>query len=330
MTKVSKLSFEEYQLIFKYYYDNALSMREIGRLLGRNASSISRLLNREYRICQGVWKKMSSLEKALYAWKLTKKRRSVSRKRSRLKSPRIRKLVVYILCKWNWSPETIADFLTDHGLSISGKAIYNFIKKERPLLKEYLFEKGKIRRQRVVSRRGIFKIGVPAKKSIHQRPVIKEEGHWEIDTMHSKKGCKGGILTLRERASKECFYFIIKDLRAETITKIVLPFFQKLPVNLRKTLTTDNGSEFEHLYKLEKVIPEISVYYCDAYKSWQKGSVENGNRELRRYYPKGTDFSVVSEQEIRKVQYKINGKPRKTNGRVSSRKMFKQFLKKAA
>lgn len=327
MKKRSKLSFEEYQEIYKKYELNGWGIREIARHLGRSGSTVSRLLRRSYRICRGVWKKMSWYEKAHYAWQASKKRKR--RRRLRLKSKRIGKLVTYILFKWHWSPEVISRFLLRHGLTISAKSIYNFIKYERSYLKDYLRQRGKTRRQRVARKRSLFRLGTPEKKNIRLRPEIIEEGHWEIDTVLSKKGVKAGVLTLRERKSKQCFYFLIPNLQAETVIRILLPFFQSLPPQMRKTLTSDNGSEFEQLYKLEKVLEGFGVFYCDPYKAWQRGSVENANAELRWYFPKKTDFSRVTQVELSKAEYKINGKPRETLGDRSSKAVFTQLMKAA-
>lgn len=329
MKNKSKLSFLEYQEIYLKREEKCWGIRRISRFLGRSPSTISRFLRRKYDICPGVWKLMSPYEKAHYAWQESKKKLSLSRKRLRLKSKRIRKLVIFLLTRKYWSPETISRFLSRHKIKISAKSIYNYIKKEKTSLKEYLVFKGRARRQRVVHSRGIFRAGAPAKKSIWERPSILEGGHWEIDTIHSKKGSKSAVLTIKERRSMKAIFFQIDDKKAETVTKQLLPFFQSLPQEMCKTMTSDNGSEFEHLYKLEKVIPGFKVYYCDAYKAWQKGAVENSNGELRRFYPKGTDFSLIPEKDFMDRVNKINNKPRISLEDKSSNKVFDELLEVA-
>jgi IS30 family transposase len=325
MKKRSKLKRYEYQEIFEKYFDFGWRKSQIAKYLGRNKSTISRALSRDLHPSPFL----TTYEKAMYAWEKSRKRMCSSRKRLRLKTERIRKLVIYLLCRKNWSPEEISDFLKEHGLLVSAKAIYNFIKNERPELVEYLDLRGRKRRQRVAHRRGIFKSGVPNKKSIHQRPPIDGAGHWEIDTVHSVKGSKGGVLTLRELSSKKSYYFLIPDLTAKSVMRVLFPFFHGISVHLRLTLTSDNGSEFAELYKLEKAFAGFKVYYCDPYKAYQRGSVENANRELRWYFPKKTNFSEVSEKELRIAQDKINGKPLKINNRRSPSTVFKEFLEAA-
>jgi len=330
MRKKSKLKIYEYQEAFKRYYEEGWSASKIAKHLGRHRSTLCRLFRRDVHPFPGVWRRLTSYEKAMYCWEKYRERAQKSRKRKRLKSERIRKIVVFILCRWHWSPEKISMFLKDHGIKISGKAIYSFIKKERPNLTKYFRQRGKPRRQRVVCKRSYFKAGVPAKKSIHSRPPIVEAGHWEVDTIFSVKGSKGGVLTLRELGSKRTFYFLIPNLMSRTIMERLFPFFQALPPHMCRTLTSDNGSEFAELYKLEKVISGFSVYYCDPYKAYQRGSVENANGELRWYFPKKTDFSKVSEAELKKAEYKINFKPLNVNNRRAPMALYKEFLNRTA
>ena len=108
--------------------------------------------------------------------------------------------------------------------------------------------------------------------------------------------------------------------------EVLFPFFQSLAPHMRRTLTSDNGSEFVELYKLEKILSNFGVYYCDPYKAWQRGSVENANGLLRWFFPKKTDFSKISEEELRKAQYKINGRPMKVHNGKSAASVYKKLL----
>ena len=320
MRKRSKLKLYEYQEIFERYYERGHGIREISRYLGRSSSTVSRALKRDEHPSPFL----TTYERAVHAYEKSQTRMSKSRRRERLKTDRIRKIVIFILCRWHWSPETISDFLKEYGLEISARAIYSFIKEERKSLRKYLRFKGKRRRQRVSRARSHFREGI--KKSIHIRPELIESGHWEIDTVHSKRGSKGGVLTLKEVKSKQSFYFILRDLSSKSVMEVLFPFFQSLAPHMRRTLTSDNGSEFVELYKLEKILPNFGVYYCDPYKAWQRGSVENANGLLRWFFPKKTDFSKVSEEELRKAQYKINGRPMKVHNGKSATYVYKKLL----
>jgi len=79
-------------------------------------------------------------------------------------------------------------------------------------------------------------------------------------------------------------------------------FFELVPGHLKLSLTVDRGSEFAEHREFEKSGKGMPVYFCDAYCSWQKGSVENSNREFRKHFAKGTDFSKISAEEIFRVQ----------------------------
>ena len=328
MRKKSKLKIYEYQVSYKKYYEDGCGIREIARYLGRSPSTISRLLRRNIHPCPGMWRRMTTFEKWTYAWEKSRKTASKSRQRIRLKTPRIRNLVCYLLGRKRWSPESISKFLKLHGIYISSVAIYQFIKNARPLLVECLRLRGKPRRQRVVRRRGLL-TGAPAKKSIHERPERIGSGHWEIDAVLSKQGSKAAVVSLREHHSKQRFYFLVSDLKSSTVMRVLFPFFNALPAHMCKTLTADNGSEFSQLHKLEDTRIGLQVYYCEPYKAWQRGSIEHANGELRWYFPKKTDFASVSEQELRHAQYQLNAKPMKLHGYRSSSKIFHQLLAQA-
>ena len=80
--------------------------------------------------------------------------------------------------------------------------------------------------------------------------------------------------------------------------------------NVLKAITTDNGLEFyDHQEMAEKL--STSIYFTDAYSSWQKGAIENANKLIRQYFPKDTDFRQVKDRQVKDVQYKLNLRPRK-------------------
>ncbi len=334
MRKKSKLSRDEYQELYKRYYEDGWRQAKIAVHLGRNKSCISRALNPEISPQPGTWNLMSSYEKGSYMYTRSRERMSKGRRRLRLKTKRIRKVVEFLLCRWHWSPDTISEFIKKYGLRISGKAIYNFIKNERKALKEYLKLRGKPRRQRVMHPRGFINTIGYEKKSIHDRPEIRvcgkiEPGHWQIDTIHSVRSGSGGVGSLRELGSKRNFFFLLPDLKAESLMKVIIPLFHNFPPHMKKTLTADNGPENSDLYKLEKIFPGFGVYYCEPYKAWQRAEVENGNGHLRWFFPKKTDFSKITQEELKIAEYKISGRPMKTNGGISARALFNQLLKAA-
>jgi IS30 family transposase len=106
------------------------------------------------------------------------------------------------------------------------------------------------------------------------------------------------------------------NLEAETTVGHLRAILKELPSDLRKSITFDNGSEFalSELIQLETDFPGLKIYYCDPYKSWQKGTVENSHRGFRWHFPKGTDFADVFPEQIRRVEEKLNRRPMKCHG----------------
>lgn len=92
----------------------------------------------------------------------------------------------------------------------------------------------------------------------------------------------------------------------KAVIRLLLPFKKSV-----HTITTDNGVEFRNHKAIAKALGCV-VYFADPYCSGQKGAVENANKIFREYFPKGTDFRSVTQDELNKVQYQINDRPRKT------------------
>lgn len=164
------------------------------------------------------------------------------------------------------------------------------------------------------------RIAHPKLPSIENRPAYigqrSERGHWEMDLIIGKAETSPVLLTLTERYSRQELIFKLPDRKASTIRGV----FDQLERQHKdfdqrfKTLTTDNGSEFMEYEKLCRSIhggSRFQVWYCHSYSAWEKGSVENHNRMIRRFFPKGTDFSKISKKRIAAVQDWMNNYPRK-------------------
>lgn len=158
----------------------------------------------------------------------------------------------------------------------------------------------------------------PFSLSIEKRPEAVGRrgwfGHWEMDTVVSARGGKGGLLVLTERKTR---YTIIEKIKAISQDEIVAAIKRLVRKNILKhvrSITTDNGGEFSDYKEMCKALRKINrflkIYYTHAYAAWEKGSVENANRHIRRFYPKGTKFNLVSRNRIKKLQDFINSIPR--------------------
>ena len=121
------------------------------------------------------------------------------------------------------------------------------------------------------------------------------------------------IIRISAKTSKE-------NVRA--ITKGLVSF----PEEMRFTITYDNGSENVEHERVNKVLGTKS-YFCDAYASWQKGSVENGIGLIRDYLPKRTDLTQISDDELKRIQNELNDRPRKCLGWKTPRQVLSKQLK---
>lgn len=168
------------------------------------------------------------------------------------------------------------------------------------------------------------KVAHPKLPSIEKRPEeIRQRtafGHWEMDLMVSAKGGRAALLVMTERRSRREIIALIPDKCAESVRRAIDRIERSTPQFRSKfrTITTDNGSEFLEYEKLirscRSKAQRFEVYYCHSYAAWEKGSCENHNRMIRRFFPKGTNFDEVTPQQVAAVQDWMNNYPRKILG----------------
>ena len=164
---------------------------------------------------------------------------------------------------------------------------------------------------------------VPAEKSIDFRPqkanTREEYGHWEGDLVIGKRKKGAVLLTFTERKTREEIIMKLPSKEAKEVVKaidIIERIYKQDFSNKFKTITFDNGAEFRNWKSIEKSYdkrkrkPRTQVYYAHPYRSGERGSNENGNRLIRRFIPKGTDITLISEEFIKYVENWINNYPR--------------------
>jgi IS30 family transposase len=157
-----------------------------------------------------------------------------------------------------------------------------------------------------------------ANRSIEERPpevAAREEfGHWEMDTIVSCLGGKGGLLALTERMTRFTLFVRLGALTAQAVRKALRRLIRSGALKTVRSITTDNGAEFLDSAALERLFKDVhetlKIYYTHAYAAWEKGTVENVNRHVRRFFPKGTDFNRVPPRAIAAMQDFINAIPR--------------------
>jgi IS30 family transposase len=155
---------------------------------------------------------------------------------------------------------------------------------------------------------------IPNRIGLQMRPIVANErtqaGHWEVDAIVSAKSGKGGVAVAQERLSRLLVAKIIRTFKPK-------PYAQKIKRmidgKIALSMTFDNGIENRNHQDIG-----IDTFFCDPYSSWQKSGIENGNKMIRRYFPKGTDFSKVKQREMDKVILIINRKPRRSLGYKSA------------
>lgn len=288
------------------------SVRSIAKRLGRPHSTISKEIRRNLPLERRVYTPRLANERAL------EKRKSRGRE-ERLKTPELREYVVEHL-KLGWSPEQISNTAP---ASISHEAIYQYVyaqvhrkgygyvKPGKEDLRPYLARRHKRRQphqgrkaQRVLRSKG---------PSIDDRPVVVGKrtrlGDWEGDSIESKNHGPG-LNSLVDRKSGLLLLSKLPNRTSAATTGVVA---KRLRGMRAKTLTLDNGSENQRWRELES-LSGAKVYFAHPYSSWERGTNENTNGLVRRYFPKGTDFSQVSEEDIAAVEYALNTRPRKRLG----------------
>ena len=217
----------------------------------------------------------------------------------------------------HWSPEQISACLRDReGVNISHELIYQYLaldRKQGGNLYKLLPHRGKkYKKRNIKTRKRVWK-EAKARKLIDSRPPVAaakaEIGHWEGDTVESK-GHQGGIGTFVDKKSRYLVIRKLNDKSALEMKNAVLDGFKNYP-RIAKTFTFDNGTEFSLHDQIEKELG-TEVYFAHPYSPWERGLNENTNGLTRKFYPKGTDFSEVTAEDILHVQNLINERPRKS------------------
>ena len=162
--------------------------------------------------------------------------------------------------------------------------------------------------------------------SIEKRPFVVDSrtriGDWETDSIASINN-EAGLNSLTERKSGLILLTRIRKKTARVTTEAIIRRLNPLP---RNTLTMDNGSENQGWEEIESIL-SLRCFYAHAYASWERGSNENGNGLVRWYFPKKTDFAKINNEEIAKVEYTLNTRPRKRLGWRTPLEIFSEELK---
>jgi IS30 family transposase len=314
----------------RFYMEKRLAecatQRAIAKELGVSPSTISREKSRN------TLKDFNGLYSFRIAKTLAAERHS---KASRDKAfaqltPEIRAHVRQQLARGT-SPEVISGVLKrQDGVLISKNTLYRFIAQDRRnggVLYQSLPHRGMRYRYTAETSKGskiINRVGIehrPAEADLKAQP-----GHFEIDTVFGKDQ-KSFLLTAVDKATKSLIVRKLPDKRAET----VVAAFQEIigsTLYTFKTLTSDNGTEFAAHEKIAK-ITGAEFFFAQPYHSWERGLNEHTNGLLRWFYPKGTDFNLISDEEISRIEHILNTRGRKSLGFRTPNQVFLELLQAA-
>lgn len=226
-----------------------------------------------------------------------------------------------------WSPRQISGHLAKEGVKVSHETIYSMIRNdESGELAKNCRHKMKYKRA-TRPHRETKATNIRNRVSIHERPSDadgKRFGDWEMDLIVDK--ASNAILVLMERSTNFVLMEKLKQgKKAKPLAKAVWRLLLPYKGEMLKTITTDNGSEFAEHEWITKHL-NVPVYFADSYCSWQKGGVENENKLIRQYIPKGTDISTVTDGKIKKIQYKLNERPRGKLNFSTPKECFYKFI----
>lgn len=290
------------------------NQKEIAALLGRSSSTISRELRRN-RGLKGY--------RPAQAQRLSDDRKVMAHKAIKVTD----EVMGWIesLLRQELSPQQVVDYLKrHHGVSLHHETVYQIVYADKAAggdLYTHLRVVSKPYRKRYghYDRRGKIRNRV----DIDERPAVVDSrsriGDWEGDTIMGK-GRKSALLTMVERKTLYTVIVRLTGKRADLLAESALECMKNLKSKV-KTITFDNGLEFAEHEKIAKGLG-ADVYFAHPYASWERGTNENTNGLIRQYFPKGTDFNEVTDEQVQAVMDRINNRPRKTRGCRSPNELF--------
>ena len=213
----------------------------------------------------------------------------------------------------DWSPEQISGWLKkETTVRVSTEWIYQHIYLDKrsggDLHKHLRCQKKRRKRVGDYDRRG----KIPNQVSIDDRPDIVEKrerlGDWEADTIIGA-GQRGAIVTLVDRKSRFTLLKQVDRRTAAAVEVAILELLRPYP-GMTNTITFDNGKEFSNHQVIAEIL-QADMFFAHPYSSWERGTNENTNGLIRQYFPKGSDFSSITDDQVLFVKERLNDRPRK-------------------
>jgi IS30 family transposase len=301
-------------------HEKNYSSRAIAAVLGRSPNTIATELKRN-SYTDGRYVAARAKQKAYVRRKYAKYQGKKIQENNELRSYITRKL------KAGWNPDEISGAMKCDAQPFyaSKTAIYEWLYSARgQQCCQYLPSRQYRPKKRKENKTA--RVMIPDRVSICERPpevdARKEPGHLEYDSVVSSKrsGSTYALAVVQERSTRLVRAKLVPNLKPRHYAKTITTLVSGLKT---RTLTTDNGIENRAHQDITKKTG-APVFFTDPHSSWQKGGVENANKMLRRYFPKGTDFATVTQTEVVSALTRINNKPRKILGYKSSLQVAKE------
>lgn len=221
------------------------------------------------------------------------------------------------------SPEQTHLYLKSKGLqTISHERIYQYIRSDRKAGGN-LYKRLRGRSHHKNKYGGSDNRGKIKGPSIDMRPAVVDErsviGDWEADTIIGK-GSKHAVVTLVERKSRKLLIKTVYGKTANEVAEAIITLLKPFRLTTL-SITVDNGKEFARFKKISKELG-VAVYFAHPYHAWERGTNENTNGLIRQYFPKGMDFSKITEVDIDYVMHRLNTRPRKILGMKTPNQVF--------
>lgn len=314
-----------------------LAQREIAAMIGVNPSTVSREIARS-----SVAHRKERIYDAEIADYQAMRRRERPKQGKLEENLQLRQTVIDSLNK-KYSPEQIAGrlpvlFPDDPEMRVSHETIYQalYVQGKGALRHELTVEKA-LRSGRT-SRKPRSKLPARSNRSwlagshITDRPAEAEDravpGHWEGDLVVGPGN--SGIITIVERAKRFTLIGRLPGTRdSVTVTDRLAEMIKDLPESLLRSLTWDQGQEMAR-HKAFTAATGLEVFFCDPHSPWQRGTNENTNGLIREFFPKGTNFNNISDDEIAQAQDLLNGRPRKALNFYTPAETLNQYLQDIA
>ena len=287
------------------YLAAGFKKQTVAELLGVHPSTIYREINRNADRRGGGYRAELANRKAQQRHRSKEKRRKFDQEVQ---------TNVEALLQEDYSPEQVAGTLkTQSQAWVSTERIYQHIwmdKKGGGKRYKHLRHQGKKYRKRghLKDNRGL----IANRLSIEKRPSIVDAknrlGDVEVDTVIGKDH-KGALVTINCRASGILKMEVVRTKSSEEVSKAMIATLEEWKPWL-STITSDNGKEFANHEQIAEEL-DVDFYFANPYHSWERGANENLNGLVRQYFPKGSDFSRITQKQVKEVERKLNARPRK-------------------